>query len=113
MRTETKQEASLARRILSSIWLKMAVFLVLFVLLALLFSAGTSTKVQEKQVEYLEEAVQRAAVQCYALEGRFPDNLAYLEENYGLIIDRKHYAVYYESMGGNLLPHIQIIALDR
>lgn len=111
MRTDAKDQASLPKRILGSIWFKMAVFMVLFVLIASLFSAGAGGKVQEKQIEFLEQSVQRSAVQCYALEGRFPDHLNYLEENYGLIIDHDNYAVYYESMGGNLLPHVRVIAL--
>lgn len=113
MRKEATYEPSLIRRVVKSVWFKMAVFLVLFVLLASLFSAGAGDKVQEKQLEFLEEAVQRSAVQCYALEGRFPDNVSYLEENYGLIIDHENYAVYYESMGGNLLPQIRVIPLEH
>lgn len=110
--TNTKQP-SLLRRILSSTWLKMLVFVVVFLLLSSWLTGGAGTKVEEKQLEFLTEAVQRSAVQCYALEGRYPDNLSYLEENYGLIIDHENYAVYYEPMGGNLLPQIKVLSLER
>jgi hypothetical protein len=91
----------------------MLAFVVVFVLLATLVFGGMGGKVEEKQLEFLGNAVRRSAVQCYALEGRFPDNLSYLEDNYGLIIDHENYAVYYEPMGGNLIPQIRIIALEH
>lgn len=112
MRTDAKHQPSAAKRFFSSIWVKMVVFLVLFLVLAALVTGGAGGKVQQKQTEYLEEAVQRAAVQCYALEGSFPENLGYLEDNYGLIVDRNNFAVYYEYMGGNLLPNVRVISLD-
>jgi hypothetical protein len=109
----TPQTGSLARRILGSVWLKMLVFVLLFLLLATLVTNGTGTRVQEKQVEFLTDAVRRSAVQCYALEGRFPDNLSYLEDNYSLIIDHDSYVVYYEPMGGNLIPQIRVMPVAR
>lgn len=108
----TTYKPSLIRRILGSAGFKTAVFLLLFVLVSSLLTMGADSKVREKQLEFLEEAVQRSAVQCYALEGRFPDNLSYLEDNYGLIIDHRNYVVHYETRGDNLLPQIRIIPLD-
>ncbi len=107
-----KTQPSPLRRFFSSVWLKMIIFVVLFVLVTTLVANGTSTKVEEKQTEFLADAVRRSAVQCYALEGRFPDNLSYLEDHYGLIIDHDNFAVYYEPMGGNLLPQIRVIPLS-
>jgi len=91
----------------------MGVFIVLFLVAITLVLGSTETKVQDRQTEFLADAVRRAAVQSYALEGRFPENIAYLEENYGLIIDHKRFAVYYESMGDNLLPQIRVIAFNN
>ena len=108
-----KKQASPIQTILSSPWLRMLVFVVLFLLLTNAAIGGTSGNVQDRETEFLADAVRRAAVQSYALEGRFPDNLNYLEENYELSIDHNRFAVYYESMGDNLLPTIRIIPLDR
>jgi len=91
----------------------MLLFIVVFLGLFTLMTGGAESRVQENQADYLADAVRRAAVQSYALEGRFPDTIGYLEENYGLIIDRKNFAVYYESMGDNLLPQILIIPLNN
>jgi len=112
-RTSPTSQPSWARRFFGSIWLKMVVFVVLFLLLSTFVFGGTDTRVQDRQVQFLTDAVRRAAVQSYALEGRFPNDIGYLEDNYGLIIDHNSYAVYYESMGDNLLPQIRVIPLNN
>ncbi|NLC84251.1 MAG: hypothetical protein GX749_04135, partial [Ruminococcaceae bacterium] len=45
---------------------------------------------------------------CYALEGAYPPALEYLEANYGLIIDRENYDYYYEVVGANIRPIIEV-----
>jgi len=91
----------------------MGIFIVLFLILINLSMGGTSSEIDDRQAQFLSDAVRRAAVQSYALEGRFPENISYLEENYGLIIDHNRFAVYYESMGDNILPQIRVITLMR
>jgi hypothetical protein len=74
-------------------------------------TGGLTTTVTDKQAQFVADSVRRSSVQCYAIEGRFPptiDGIDYLEQNYGLIIDHKRYVVYYESMGDNLMPQIQV-----
>ena len=112
MRTDNNKQSSLALGVLGSSWLKMLIFVVLFVGTMYFVMGGADSKIQDRQLEFLTDAVRRAAVQSYALEGRFPENIGYLEENYGLIIDHNNFAVYYEFMGDNLLPQIRVIPLN-
>ncbi len=58
------------------------------------------------------EAVERAVIQCYALEGVYPPNLAYLEENYGLIVNDDQYMYLYEVVGSNVHPIIDVRFLE-
>ena len=62
---------------------------------------------QDKQ--QLETALRRSAVACYAAEGIYPPDLAYLEKNYGIQIDEKHYTVKYEFIASNLMPDITVL----
>lgn len=105
------KQASPLKRILGSAWLRMLIFVLLFLVLTNATIGGATNNVQDRETEFLADAVRRAAVQSYALEGRFPDSLNYLEENYALSIDHNRFAVYYEPMGDNLLPTIRIIPL--
>ncbi len=60
----------------------------------------------------LEETLRRSAVACYATEGVYPPTIAYLEEHYGVQIDRDRYGVFYEVFAENLMPNITVVELQ-
>lgn len=68
----------------------------------------TAGRTEEDKAQ-LEQALRRSAVACYAAEGIYPPNLAYLEEHYGLQIDEEKYTVIYEVFASNLMPDITIL----
>lgn len=51
--------------------------------------------------------------QCYAIEGRYPPSVEYLEENYAVQINRKKYNVFYDGFASNVMPEITIIPIDE
>ncbi len=57
----------------------------------------------------LEEALRRATVFCYAVEGAYPPSLEHITENYGVQIDEERYAVKYEPIASNLMPDITVL----
>lgn len=63
----------------------------------------------EEQLRQVENAVRRAAVSCYATEGAYPDSIEYLEEHYGLQIDRENYTIHYMVFASNLMPDITVL----
>lgn len=67
---------------------------------------------ESERLRSVEKAVSRATVQCYAVEGRYPSSLAYLEERYGLIIDHEKYIVQYDIFASNLMPTILVLPMD-
>lgn len=60
----------------------------------------------------LESSVRRAAVACYAAEGQYPPDLAYLETHYGVQEDTGRYTVRYEIFAENLMPDITVLEND-
>ena len=60
-----------------------------------------------KAVSRLSSAMREACATCYALEGRYPPDLAYLEQNYGIIVDDRM-LVSYEAFGENIMPVIKV-----
>lgn len=62
-----------------------------------------------EDMRQLEEALRRAAVACYAAEGIYPPDLAYMQERYGVQIDEKRYIVDYISIADNLMPDITVL----
>lgn len=89
--------------------MRILVPVLVFVLIAALVIAGVSNVSAAEGTERLkamEQAVRRSVVQCYAIEGRYPKNLAYLVENYGLILNEGQFVYHYERLGDNLMPDI-------
>jgi len=62
-------------------------------------------------LQILEDGLRRAVVTCYAVEGSYPESLSYIEEHYGVHIDKSRYAVHYDIFASNILPDITVIEL--
>ena len=92
------------------------VSLALFALVIALFYSGVtslSERTVSEQKETLETALHRAAVYCYSIEGTYPESLEYLEDHYGLTYDDDKYVVSYEVTASNLMPSIDVFALNE
>lgn len=61
----------------------------------------------------LAEALRRTATACYAAEGIYPPDLAYMQEHYGIRFDEQRYAVIYEVTASNLMPDITVLEIDH
>jgi hypothetical protein len=89
------------------IWIAPVLALALvLVLLAFLMLRGSDKDLTEEGSAAIQEAVQRSALQCYTVEGIFPENLRYLEENYGLLVNKRDYYITYEAFASNLPPSV-------
>lgn len=65
--------------------------------------------VSEESRAAIRDAVIRAAVECYAVEGAYPESLTHLEEHYGLIINHTDFIIVYDVFASNLLPQVQVL----
>ena len=75
--------------------------------------ASMSNRMNQEGTETLQSAIARASVQCYAIEGRYPPSVQYLEENYGIRIDRNRFRVFYEGFASNIMPNITVIPVTE
>lgn len=88
-----------------------AASLVLFAAMLVVLVVGTvqvSIGESEGDIKVTRQAIERAAVLCYATEGFYPPSLAYIEENYGVQINHERYFVSYEVFASNIMPNIYI-----
>ena len=89
-------------------WILWALLLLLLLgALALIFSDG-GRDLDDSSALAIREAVQRSALQCYAVEGAYPPDLQYLEENYGLQVNRQDFYVTYDAFASNLPPEVRV-----
>jgi hypothetical protein len=88
-------------------------FLLLIIFSAVLvvfFSLDKFQGSSGKEQALMQESINRALVQCYALEGSFPEDIYYLER-YGVAFNTDKYIYYYEPMG-DLIPVVKIISME-
>lgn len=83
-------------------------FILIVILLLMQPLLGYGEKSQQIDLKTVEETVMRYAVQCYATEGAYPPNVAYLATHYGLILDTERYIYQYEIFASNVQPIIII-----
>ena len=63
----------------------------------------------ENTAESIRTAVQQSALQCYVVEGVYPPDLQYLQDNYGLQINTEDYVVVYRAFADNRIPDIRVV----
>lgn len=93
-------------------WRRVLLSVLVFILLLLAFSIGTSAIFREtasKQTEHLYLAITRSIAHCYASHGYYPENLEYLQSHYGIYYDTDQYFIDYQVLGENIFPEVTII----
>ena len=85
--------------------------LILVLALVTLLACGSrmeSRDLRDEGAAAIQSAIERGALQCYAVEGVYPPNLQYLEEHYGLQINDRDYYVTYDAFASNLPPNVRV-----
>lgn len=79
-------------------------------LAAFLYSAVNNAKKgsDDEMYKMLSDAIIRSAVNCYAIEGFYPPDIEYLEENYGLVVKHDKYVISYRVFASNIMPEIEV-----
>ncbi len=98
------------RNRMTGLWVTLALFCVL-ALAFLLVAGGASDVSQEQQRAIIRDAVTRAAVACYAIEGRYPPSASYLKEHYGVVWNEDRYIVTCDTFAQNVMPEIRVLAV--
>jgi hypothetical protein len=60
----------------------------------------------------VKKAIQRAVVQCYALEGAYPPDLEYLVKNYGIVLNETKFFYQYEIFASNIAPQVEVLSIS-
>lgn len=85
---------------------------ILFAAVLLMMLYGFQSAAQSSEAERLritEDNLRRSVVSCYALEGRYPPDIDYLQQEYGLQIDEEKYIIHYEIFAENIMPDITVL----
>lgn len=84
---------------------------VIFILFLIYLIVGVDSAKKnndEERYSILKDAIYRSSVQCYAIEGYYPPNIEYLENNYGIVVDHNKYVINYSVFASNIMPEIEV-----
>ena len=85
------------------------ILLLLIIFFFLLYTCRLGDMQKEQGRLQLEHAVRKTAVTCYAVEGFYPPDIAYMQEHYGLQWNSRNYMIHYEIFASNLMPDITVL----
>ena len=80
----------------------------IFMILLLMGINMIDDRYHKDAIERLEDNIKKAAMNCYSIEGYYPNDVSYLEEKYGVVIDHQRYNVFYEAIASNVFPDIKV-----
>jgi len=87
------------------------IFTVVVMVMVVIGLRQTGESSSAEGLRILEDSLRRAVVVSYAIEGRYPESIEYIEENFGIHIDRTRFVVHYRVFASNILPEIMVIQL--
>ena len=93
--------------VVMNLWIPAVVLIVVLMFFTALSNLGAGQN--EEGRAQLENVLRKTAVSCYAAEGFYPPTLEYMEEHYGIQIDRQRYNVFYEVFASNIMPDITVL----
>ena len=89
-------------------WITIFSIIIIFIFIVFGFR-GIDESTRQQQRESLEKALNRGVLQCYAQEGRYPESLDYLVQNYHIIYDEEAFEIKYQTVASNIVPDVTII----
>ncbi|MEL7569287.1 MAG: hypothetical protein AAGU14_01865 [Eubacteriaceae bacterium] len=104
-------ESSKLMKILKMLYMfiKPAIIFLLFLLMFIWGMQITNQSSRKEDISAAEKSIQKAAVTCYAIEGRYPPSYEYLKQNYAIDINTDKYAVFYSVFASNIMPDITVL----
>lgn len=93
-------------------WIPLVLGLLLFAAVAVWMVRGVQEAAQVSDQEDLrmaQEAVERAVVSCFSLEGVYPATYEDLKAKSGLAIDEEKYIVFYDIFASNIRPTVTVV----
>ena len=68
-----------------------------------------NANLREQGAVSVRNAILNSAKQACAIEGSYPTSIEYLEQNYGLSINRDDYAITYQVFAENVMPSVVVL----
>ena len=91
------------------IMLSLQLLLFLGILFIMVYGfTSTDQGLGKEDTQRAKEAIQKAALECYSIEGAYPQSLEYLKKHYGLYVQESAYRIRYQYIGANTMPDMDV-----
>ena len=93
-------------------WLPLVLGLILFAAIAMWVLRGVQQAARVSDQEGLRmarQAIDRAVISCYSLEGVYPATYDELKAKSGLAVDDDKYVVFYDIFASNIRPSVTVM----
>ena len=93
-------------------WLPVILGVALFAVIAVWMISGVNeaARVSDSEgIKMAEDAIRRAAVSTYALDGAYPATYEDLKAQSGLQVDEDKYIIFYDIFASNIMPDITVV----
>ena len=93
-------------------WIPLTLGVVLFAAIAVWMVRGVqeASRVSDSEgLRMAQEAIERAVVSCYSLEGVYPATYEDLKAKSGLAVDEDKYIVFYDIFASNMRPSVTVM----
>ena len=89
-------------------YLPVIIVFILILAIAIYMFFEVENTADSESLSITETNIRRAVMSCYAEEGRYPESIEYLKENYGLYIS-DDFIVDYSIFADNIMPQIFVM----
>lgn len=97
--------------IIKTIVIPLLLTLLLIGLMVLGMYLFTDTAIEQDRL-LTESSIRKTVITCYADEGRYPPDISYMEEHYGLKADADRYIIDYDCPAANIFPNINVFTRE-
>lgn len=89
---------------------KFVTYIILIIVIVIFAKAITNfvDTSSETDTSVIEDSIDSALMQCYALEGAYPSDLHHLQD-YGIWFNEEDYYYYYEYIDGGIMPMVEVV----
>ncbi|WP_050635545.1 hypothetical protein [Candidatus Stoquefichus sp. SB1] len=84
--------------------------LFLFIVVAMIWTgvqqAGSYS--ENEDLQRISDTIYQLSLKCYSIEGKYPQDIHYLKDYYGLLVNEDDYHILYHYEGDNIQPTIHV-----
>ena len=89
------------------------IILLIVIIMVSIYAFNSTSTYSNEDLKRVSDTINQLSLKCYSIEGKYPKDIEYLKENYGLLLNDEDYQVIYYYEGDNLQPRIEVFKKEK